>query len=115
MSERIASVLLVLALSMPATSALAGIPDPTRPAAGAVVATTGEAESAPTATLVLQSTLVSPGQRSAIINGRRYRQGDTVGDARIAAIGAGWVRLESPAGSTELRLSYSKPNPPVNR
>ena len=114
MSERFLSGLLLMALSLPA--AAVGVPDPTRPATGAAVtATTGAESAAPVAALVLQSTLVSPGQRSAIINGRRYRLGETVGDARLAAIGAGWVRLDRPSGSTELRLSYSKPNPPVNR
>jgi hypothetical protein len=64
---------------------------------------------------VLQSTLVSPSQRSAIINGQRYRLGDAVGDARLEAIGPGWVRLRSPTGSTELRLSFPNSTRPVNR
>jgi hypothetical protein len=72
-------------------------------------------EAAPVAALVLQSTLVSPSQRSAIINGQRYRLGDAVGDARLEAIGPGWVRLRSPTGSTELRLSFTNSTRPVNR
>jgi hypothetical protein len=59
--------------------------------------------------------LVSPSQRSAIINGQRYRLGDAVGDARLEAIGPGWVRLRSPTGSTELRLSFTNSTRPVNR
>ena len=90
----------------------AGVPDPTRPAiAPRVVADAA----APVAVLVLQSTLVSPSQRSAIINGQRYRLGDAVGDARLEAIGPGWVRLRSPTGSTELRLSFPNSTRPVNR
>jgi hypothetical protein len=72
-------------------------------------------DAAPAAVLVLQSTLVSPQQRSAIINGQRYRLGESIGDARLEAIGPGWVRLRSPTGSTELRLSFSNSARPVNR
>ncbi len=92
--------------------AAAPVPDPTRPAIASRVAST---EAAPAAALVLQSTLVSPQQRSAIINGQRYRLGDALGDARLEAIGPGWVRLRSPTGSTELRLSFSNSTRPVNR
>ena len=104
---------LVLAMFFAASAALASVPDPMRPAIPMAADSTPDAPAA--AALVLQSTVVSPRSRSAIINGRRYRLGETVGDARLAAIGAGWVRLDRPSGSTELRLSYSKPNPPVNR
>jgi hypothetical protein len=90
----------------------AGVPDPTRPAIAPRVAATAVA---PAAALVLQSTLVSPSQRSAIINGQRYRLGDAIGDARLEAIGPGWVRLRSPTGSTELRLSFPNSTRPVNR
>lgn len=91
----------------------AAVPDPFRPAVllPPPVAEGGE----PAPALVLQSTLVSPQQRSAVINGRRYRPGDRVGEARLEAIGPGWVRLRGPEGAIELRLSYSTLTRPVNR
>lgn len=111
MSERL-RLLLVFGALGGLLGAGAAVPDPTRPAiAPRVVA----ADAAPAAALVLQSTLVSPSQRSAIINGQRYRLGDTVGDARLEAIGPGWARLRGPTGSTELRLSYPNSTRPVNR
>ncbi len=108
MSERLRLLLVAAALG---GLVGAGVPDPTRPA----IAPRGAATAAPAAALVLQSTLVSPSQRSAIINGQRYRLGDAVGDARLEAIGPGWVRLRSPTGSTELRLSFPNSTRPVNR
>jgi hypothetical protein len=104
---------LIVAAALAGLLGAAGpVPDPTRPAIAPRPSTT---EAAPVAALVLQSTLVSPRQRSAIINGQRYRLGESVGDARLEAIGPGWVRLRGPMGSTELRLSFSKSTRPVNR
>lgn len=100
-------------LLAPALSSAAAVADPFRPAVALPPPVEEGAEVAPS--LVLQSTLVSPQQRSAIINGRRYRQGDRVGEARLEAIGPGWVRLRGPEGATELRLSYSTLTRPVNR
>lgn len=111
MSEPRRSLLLLAALGG-LLGAAAPVPDPTRPAI-APLAAAGEAT--PVAALVLQSTLVSPSQRSAIINGQRYRVGDPVGDARLEAVGPGWARLRGPTGSTELRLSFPKSTRPVNR
>jgi hypothetical protein len=101
-----------------AALALAGeVPDPTRPSLPTPVseADASEGEAREAAPLVLQSTLVSPRQQSAIINGQRYRVGDTVGEARLEAIGTGWVRLATPTGPRELRLSFPTTTRPVNR
>lgn len=106
-------VALVVGIAGLPASATTVVPDPTRPAV-MPVAPAGPGD-APAAALVLQSTLVSPRQRSVIINGQRYRLGERVGDARIEAIGAGWVRLRGPTGATELRLSYPTSTRPVNR
>jgi len=93
--------------------AAAPVPDPTRPAIALPPPGT------PTATVasapVLQFTQVAPGRSSAIVDGRRVRPGDRIGDARVVAIGPGWLRLESAAGTTELRLSHSSFVRPVNR
>lgn len=108
-------VVILLAFALPTNITLAAsVPDPTRPAA---LFQTGTAPDAgpPAAALVLQSTLVSPQQRSAIINGQRYRIGDRIGDARLVAIGPGWVQLSTPAGNARLRLSHPTLTQPVNR
>ena len=107
----------LLTIAASASPAVARVPDPMRPAVAMPApatagATTAEAAPPP---LVLQSTLVSPRQRSAIINGQRYRLGERIGDARIEAIGPGWVRLATPTGREELRLSFSTSTRPVNR
>lgn len=105
---------LALALALAAGSVLAAsVPDPTRPAILRQAEAAPGAE--PRAGLLLQSTLVSPRQRSAIINGQRYRIGDRIGAARIEAIGPGWVRLATPTGPSELRLSFPPLTQPVNR
>lgn len=111
MSDRPRLLLPLIAL-VGLLGAASPVPDPTRPAMAPPV---GASDEPPASVLVLQSTLVSPQQRSAIINGQRYRLGDTIGDARLEAIGPGWVRLRSPAGSTELRLSFTNSTRPVNR
>ena len=117
MSDRALRRLALLVALLPgpvaaASAAATAVPDPTRPAVGIPAPAANDPASGP---LVLQSTLVSPRQRVAIINGQRLRPGDRIGDARLEAVGPGWVRLSTPSGRTELRLSFSRPNPPVNR
>lgn len=106
------SLALTAALMASSATWAARVPDPMRPA---VPIASSDPEATVPPALVLQSTLISPTQRSVIINGRRYRLGETVGDARIEAIGPGWARLSTPSGRTELRLSYSPSTRPVNR
>ncbi len=110
----LAAVLSVLVL-ISGVGHAAPVPDPTRPAIVAGAATTAAAANAPDSALVLQSTMVSPRQRSAIINGRRFRLGERIGDAQIEAIGPGWVQLSTPTGRIELRLSFPLSTRPVNR
>lgn len=109
------SILALLGAVPLAVAASLPVPDPTRPAVPLPPPEATPATAAPA--LVLQSTLIAGEQSSVIINGQRLRRGDRLGDARVAAIGPGWVRLESAAGSTELRLSHSSSSfvRPVNR
>lgn len=111
--RRVACLALAL-LSFTGTLAASAVPDPTRPAIAMRAEASPDNASLPPA-MVLQSTLVSPRQRSAIIDGQRFRAGDRIGDARIEAIGPGWVRLATPTGRTELRLSFPSLTRPVNR
>lgn len=118
MSEsRMSSALLALAVALALGSgrllAAAPVPDPTRPAIA--LPSPGAAAASVVAAPVLQFTQVAPGRSSAIVDGRRVRPGDRIGDARVVAIGPGWLRLESAAGTTELRLSHSSLARPVNR
>lgn len=78
------------------------LPDPTRPPAALAA---GEAESgrAPEAP-VLQSVLVSPGRRAALISGTWVSLGGRYRDARVVAIDEAAVTLQSPEGRRELRL-----------
>lgn len=78
---------------------LAGLPDPTRP----TPATPAPGPATEDKT-VLQSTLISPHRRLAIINGRRYRPGDALDGARIVAIRPYEVVLQDAGGRRLLRL-----------
>ncbi len=70
------------------------LPDPTRPALMPdTVAGTREPGIVKNDTLSLQSTLISPGKRSAIINGRTVVEGDAVGDAKVSEIQSDAVTL----------------------
>ena len=77
--------------------------DPTRPpgATGARIA--GE-RAAPTGGLKLQSILISPDRRAAIISGHVVRLGESVQGHRLVAIGEGDVVLRMDGKSRTLRL-----------
>lgn len=79
---------------------LSKLADPTRPATepalvAAPVATTGP---------VLQSILISPTRRRAVINGRTYKIGDKVDGAVVADIQSYEVTLRQGQRETRLRL-----------
>lgn len=104
---------LALAAAPACAAGRAAVPDPTRPAV--FIPAEGDADASPAASRQLQSTLVSPRQRAAVIDGQRYAEGDRLGDARILSIQAGVVRLRGPDGDSELRLSFSPVTRPVSR
>jgi MSHA biogenesis protein MshK len=88
--KRAAAVALAL-VALPCW-ATENLPDPTRPPASLGLET---AEMAPPVGPILQSTLISPGRRQAIINGRVVRVGDKVGSAEVAEIREGEVVLRN--------------------
>ena len=81
------------------------LPDPTRPplAVLAPASAAGDATE-PVGGLVLQSVLIAPDRRSAVISGQSMALGDTVGGFRLVRVAAGEVTLEGHEGSRTLSL-----------
>lgn len=77
--------------------------DPTRPplAVSAPTATDGQAAAADRG---LQSVIIAPGRRAAIINGQTVELGGKYGDARLVAVSERGVMLRGPQGKQELTL-----------
>lgn len=78
--------------------------DPTRPPGVAGVRVTPGERVPPTGGLKLQSILVSPERRAAIISGQVVRLGESVQGHRLVAIGEGEVVLRMDGKSRTLRL-----------
>ena len=76
--------------------------DPTRPPAG--VYSTDPADSAAAGGSPLQSVMITPTERSAIIGGELVKQGGKYGDARVIRITESEVVLRTPSGTKTLRL-----------
>jgi len=87
------------------TSALVGqeirLQDPTSPYRAAPAPST---RAPAAARFELTAVLISPHRRIAVINGRLYREGDTVNDATISVIDPGLVRLRRGSENLEVRL-----------
>lgn len=95
----------ILAIALLAGAALAqaqALRDPTRPPGAAAVR--GMSGLAPSGDLVLQSVLISPQRRAAIISGRVIRPGETVDGYRLIAIREGEAVLRRGDQSRTLRL-----------
>lgn len=92
--------------------------DPTRPPPG-VYATDGVA-GAVSAGPVLQSVMITPAERSAIIGGERIKLGGRYGEARVIKITENEVILRSANGTETLRMypdvtmKQVEPAPPVS-
>lgn len=78
------------------------VPDPTRPPAAAASVRGGAAASGPR----LQSTLIGPGRRAAVIDGEWVHEGDRIDAGTILSIEPGRVRLRAGTGEIELTLSF---------
>ncbi len=76
------------------------LPDPTRPAPEASIAVGVPAASGP----VLQSVMIRPGHRTAVIGGQLLTEGDLFGDARLVKISESEVELSGPGGAQTLKL-----------
>jgi hypothetical protein len=94
-------VLCLAAVLFSAPAVAATFSDPTQP-----MGFSGTARTAPTAPAgpLLQSTLVSPQRRLAVISGKQVRVGDTVNGAVVTEISAYHVRMTQGGRETTLRL-----------
>jgi MSHA biogenesis protein MshK len=77
--------------------------DPTQPLGFAATTRTNTVSSAPSGP-VLQSTLVSPQRRLAVISGKQVRVGDSLNGAVITEISPYQVRMKKGERETTLRL-----------
>ena len=78
-----------------------GMNDPTRPPAGIYLT---EGATGATSGPRLQSVMITPGERSAIIDGERVRLGGKYGDARVIRITESEVVLRSSGGTETLKM-----------
>ncbi len=78
------------------------LPDPTRPPAEAGLA--GSAVAAVASGPMLQSVMIAPGRRSAVISGQLLTEGALFGEAKLVRIAEGEVVLSGPDGQQTLRL-----------
>lgn len=101
---RLSSILhnaLMLLVLLPAAVSADALPDPTRPPpeiSAPVAAEAGVAESG------LQSVIIAPGRRAAIINGQTVELGGKYGDARLVEVSERGVVLRGPQGKEVLPL-----------
>lgn len=103
-SKLVAGTLVVLAIltAWPLGAGAQVLIDPTRPPPG--IYSNEAAGSAAVSEPVLQSVMISPTERSAIIGGKTVKLGGTYGDARIVKITEGEVVLRSASGTETLRM-----------
>jgi MSHA biogenesis protein MshK len=97
------SVLLAL-LFAPAMAVAQVLNDPTRPATGGAAVSDAFGEPGAAATALLQSVMITPTERSAIIGGERVKLGGKFGEARVVKITESEVVLHSVNGSEILRM-----------
>ncbi len=106
-----------LVLGMAPAISVAELRDPTRPmdfseiGAGSVVH--GAALSTVRGGFVLQSILVSPTRRIAIVNGKLLHKGDRIGKTQVLEIEPWFVQLRGSEGDIELRMTTIPVKTPV--
>ena len=85
-----------------ANDSLVGLPDPTRPSSA--LGDGGDGVATGVHGLVLQSVLIAPQRRLAVINGKTLAVGERIGEATVVAIRPQDVVLKRPSGEFTLRL-----------
>lgn len=91
--RRLSALLIGACLSAGVAAQGARLVDPTRPPLAGPAANAGEAAPAPRPRL--QSVLISPSRRIAVISGTTVSRGDRFGDAVVVEIGESWVKLQA--------------------
>ena len=84
------AAILVALMACASSASAQSLVDPMRPA---TISPEGDAPVARSAGPVLEQIVLGDGRNFAVISGRRVSVGDTVGDARVVAIGADQVTL----------------------
>lgn len=102
MVKRVRTILFALALGVGAAQTMAAevLPDPTRPPVEAGVEIPGTVATGP----VLQSVMIRPGRRTAVISGQSLAEGERFGGAKLIKISEGEVILIGPEGRKTLKL-----------
>jgi MSHA biogenesis protein MshK len=97
------------ALALAAASAAAAAPftDPTRPPS---LLDGGRREQAVSAGPRLESVLIAPDRRVAVISGQEVTIGSRLGDAEVVGITESEVRLRRPGGEQSLKLFVAAPH-----
>jgi len=115
--KRIAAITFALfgACTTSGAAVLGELPDPTRPLSGRTVAPASTPVPAQAPVSVLQSILVSPQRRLAVISGRTVSVGDHVGDAVVAEILPYEVVLQRAGQEVRMRLMSRLNKQAVNR
>jgi hypothetical protein len=98
----VAAWLLAVSLIVPMNSAAQITNDPTQPPVG--YATESPELPAASGGLTLQSVLISPSHRAAIISGVMVKEGDRLGDAVLVKVAENEVVLKSAGASQVLKL-----------
>lgn len=114
--KRITAIIFALFAICTTSAAVVGeLPDPTRPLGGRVMAPAPTPAPVQAPASVLQSILVSPQRRLAVINGRTVGIGDHVGDAVVAEILPYEVVLHRNGQEVRMRLMSRLNKQAVNR
>lgn len=114
MSRRRYSLLLLVSF-IGAGSALAQLPDPTRPADLPAAPALGAGPSTPTGSGV-QTVIVRPGGKSvAVINGQQLEVGALLGDKRVVKITESEVVLKGASGREVIKLTPAIEKLPVKK
>lgn len=96
---------LALLGSLGPAAAIEFLPDPTRPAAELAAADgAGSTQAQPAAKAGLQSVIIAPGYRAAVIDGIMVRQGGKVGDAILVEVRENSVVLRNAQGRQVMEL-----------
>ena len=103
MATSLRTLLTTLLLCLPPVAAAEPLPDPTRPA---IDLSSGAGGEAPVAAVPkgLQSTIISPQYRAAIINGETVRLGGKSGDSRLVEVREDSVVLQNAQGRRVMEL-----------